>query len=299
MNRIPVGRTIRFAYAFTFGEIGTVIGLIWIPTLLNAVIGFFVNRAYYQALADSADSGLPPGGSEAALPFVLVFISMLLLAMIAVAITRQAMGLRQGPAFAHISFGGAELRTFGGYFGLYVLLFAFVFAFVLIVGAAAVALGAVSKASVAPNPAFAVGASLVALIGVFLLVFAMVRLSFLMVPAVLDGREFGLTRSWQLTQGNFWRIVAVALGTLLPAVLIFGALELTVLGPDIIKQQMAMAKDPTASLRHLAEQMQAMQSRMPLLMGLNLLLSPFLYGLSFAPAAFAYRALTEDRKTLN
>src|SRR6185437_697887 len=42
MNKIPVGQTIRFAYAFTFGEIGTVIGLTWIPTLINAVATFFV-----------------------------------------------------------------------------------------------------------------------------------------------------------------------------------------------------------------------------------------------------------------
>jgi len=51
MNKIPVGETIRFAYAFTFGEIGTIIGLIWIPTLINAVATFFALRAYYATLA--------------------------------------------------------------------------------------------------------------------------------------------------------------------------------------------------------------------------------------------------------
>ncbi|MEJ0044147.1 MAG: hypothetical protein WDM81_18895 [Rhizomicrobium sp.] len=44
MNKIPVGETIRFAYAFTFGEIGTVIGLVWIPLVINAV-GAFHGRA--------------------------------------------------------------------------------------------------------------------------------------------------------------------------------------------------------------------------------------------------------------
>jgi hypothetical protein len=260
--------------------------------LTNAVLGFFVTGAYYQALADSLDSGLPPAGAEVTLPFILVFVSMLLFSMIAVAITRQAMGLRQGPAFAHFSLGSAELRAFGGYFGLYILLFVFIFAFALAVGGIAIVAGSALKANTAATPLYGLGTLVVVLIGIFLLLYTMVRLSFLMIPAVLSGAEFGLTRSWQLTQGNFWRIVAIGTVTLLPTILVFGLVEFAVLGPDFFKQQVVLAKDTSSGLHHMAEQMRAMQTHMPVLMGLSFVISPILYGLSFAPAAFAYGAVT-------
>lgn len=292
MRKIPVGQTIRFAYAFTFGEIGTVIGLIWIPTLINSVVGFFVAGANYRAMADSFESGLPPSGPEVTLPFVLVFVSMLLLAMIAVAITRQAMGLRQGPAFVHFSLGGAEVRAFGGFIGLYVLLIIFVMALVLVFGGVAVVAGASMKTNSAAAPLYGGGIAVAMSIGLFLLLYAMVRLSFFMVPAVLDSGEFGLTQSWQLTRGNFWRIVAVGCATLLPTLVVFGVVELAILGPDFFQQQIALAKDTTTGFHRMAEQMRQMQARMPMLMGLSFVISPILYGLAFAPAAFAYRALS-------
>lgn len=292
MSKIPVGQTIRFAYAFTFGEIGTIIGLIWIPTLINAVAGFFATGTYYHALADSLDSGLPPMGTAATLPLVLAFVSLLLLAMISVAITQQALGIRSGPAFAHISLGSAELRTFGGFFGLYLLLVLFALVFLVVVGGLAIGAAAAIKATAGAAPLVELGSGLAALIGVLALVYMIVRLSFLLVPSVVDGGEFGLTRSWQLTKGNFWRIVAVALATIMPVTLVFAAAEFAILGPDFYKPNLTLAKDTTASLHLMAQQMRAMQTHMPALMGLSFVISPVLYGLVFAPAAFAYRALT-------
>ena len=86
MNKIPVGQTIRFAYAFTLGEIGTIIGLIWVPTLINAVATFFVLRKYYDTLINSFESGMPPTGAGLGWPLLLAFLAMLLMAMIGVAI---------------------------------------------------------------------------------------------------------------------------------------------------------------------------------------------------------------------
>ena len=51
-------------------------------------------------------------------------------------------------------------------------------------------------------------------------------------------------------------------------------------------------KDTTANLHLMAGQMRAMQTHMPLLMGLSFVVSPLMYGLLFAPAAFAYRVLS-------
>jgi len=292
MNKIPVGQTIRFAYAFTFGEIGTVIGLIWIPTLINAVASFFAAGGYYSALADSFESGMPPVGSAIGLSLVLAFVSMLLVAMIAVAITQQAFGLRQGPAFAHIALGSAELRVFGGFFGLYLLMVLFVLAVALVVGIIAAGGGAVIKANAAAAAPVGVAVVLAVLIGAGAVLFAMVRLSFLMVPAVVDGGEFGLTRSWELTKGNFWRIVLIGACTLLPLMLVFIIAEFAVLGPEFFVPNLKPATDGTASLHAMAGQMRLLQKHMPVLMGLTFVISPLLYGLLFSASAFAYRTVS-------
>lgn len=292
MNKIPVGQTIRFAYTFTFGEIGTVIGLIWVPTLINSVASFFALRAYYHTIVDSLESGIPPSGAGVGLPFLLAFLAMLLVAIIGVSITQQALGMRQGSAFAHIALGSAELRAFGGFFGLYLLFIFFIAIVAIVLGVAA----AGSATAIQANPRLggpAGGAfGVAAIVGICVVVYAVIRLSFLLVPSVVDGGEFGLTRSWQLTKGNFWRIVGIGAATLLPIALIFATAELAILGPSFFIPDMTHGAGSGANLGNLATQMRAMQDHMPVLMGLNFVLSPLLYGLMFSASAFAYRALS-------
>ena len=40
MNKLPIGQTVRFAYGFTLHELGTIIGLIWVPMVALAVVNF-------------------------------------------------------------------------------------------------------------------------------------------------------------------------------------------------------------------------------------------------------------------
>lgn len=288
MNKIPVGQTVRLAYAFTFGEIGTVIGLIWVPTLIYAVASFFALRAYYNTLADSLQSGLPPSGAGVGLPFLLAFLAMLLVGIVGVSLTQQVWGLRQGPAYAHIALGSAELRAFGGFFGLYLLLILFIAIVAIVLGIAA----AGSASAIQSNPRLVgpAGIGFATVAGICLVFYAVIRLSFLLVPSVVDSGEFGLTRSWQLTKGNFWRIVAVGAATLLPIALIFAVAELAILGPSLFLPD--MTNGAGANLNKLASQMRAMQDHMPVLMGLSFVVSPLLYGLMFSASAFAYRALS-------
>jgi hypothetical protein len=292
MNKIPVGQTIRFAYAFTFGEIGTIIGLIWIPTLINAVATFFVLRSYYGTLIDSFENSMPPNGSGLGWPLLLAFLTILLLAMVAVAVTQQAMGLRHGPAFARVSFGSAEWRTFGGFFGLYMLFVLFAAAFAILFGAARVA----SSNAVQSNPAltglFAAVTPLALLMGICAVIYLVVRLSFLLVPSVIDGGEFGLSRSWLLTKGNVGRIVVVALATLAPILLIVGVAQLALLGPGYFVPDLPNAGDAAVSMRGMVTKMRVMRENMPILIGLSFVVSPLLYGLMFSASAFAYRSLS-------
>jgi hypothetical protein len=288
MNKIPVGQTIRFAYDFTFGQIGTVIGLIWIPTLAYAVANFFLLGVSYPALAETLETGVAPTGGQAFLPFIPLLLSTVLLALVGVPITQQALGLRKGPAFAHFAPGIDELRVFGGLWSLYLLMVMLVFFLSLLV--VSLAAGGAAVASAGAAPALILGVSVLCLAGFCALIYASVRLGFLLVPAALDGGGFGLTRSWELTKGNFWRIVAVALATMLPVFLVLDIADSIILGPQTADP--GAAKDMAGLLRVFAGQLRAMQPHMPMLMGVNFLISPVLYGLLFAPAAFAYRVLS-------
>jgi hypothetical protein len=288
MNKLPVGQTIRFAYAFTFGEIGTVLGLIWIPTVLNAVGGFLV---FGLAPAAATDGSPGPQFGLLMLYFVVAF---LLAAMMAVAVTQQALGLRKGPALAHFALGSAEMRVFGGFFGLYLIFFLFVLAFALVGGVMVAAGGGL----------LAVGGSAMGLAAVLgfagfcILVYVFVRLSFLFIPAAIVEGQFGLTRSWELTAGNFWRIFAVGLAVLTPLLLVQGIAEYFILGPGYFASIAAMARDganaanAANTARYSIEQAQIVQARLPLLLGMGLILAPLMQGLLFSPAAFAYRVLS-------
>ena len=125
-----------------------------------------------------------------------------------------------------------------------------------------------------------------------LLAYAMIRLSFLFVPAAVDGTEFGLARSWELTKGNFWRILAVGLATILPLALVLGAAELAILGPEYLANVAAMIRDPAHSATYVAVAAQLEAPKMPMLLGLSFVVTPITNGLLFAPAAYAYRVLS-------
>jgi hypothetical protein len=291
MNKIPVGETIRFAYAFTFGDIGTVIGLVWIPLVINAVAEFAVERGF-----DGADpavgAALPPGFGYFALYSVL---AVMLIAMVAVAITRQALGLRQGPAFAHVSLGTTELHVFGGIAALYLLFFIFAMGStlaVMVVGGAATML---SPSKAMGEAIGGVAGSLTALAGLGAIFYAMVRLGFLFVPSAIDGGGFGLSRSWEMTKGNFWRIVAVGAATWLPVTFIVLAINVAILGPDYISSIAGMIQDQAHLAKYAAEQARITSAKLPMILGVSLVLAPISYGLLFAPAAFAYRALSGKR----
>jgi len=287
MNRFPVAETVRFAYTFTFGQIGTIIGLIWIPAVINAVGQFAVNRIYGpdELAALSQGSHLP-----ASFGLVLLYsiASLLVASIYIVAVTRQALGLRQGPALAHFALGTEEFRVFGGFLGLYLLSFLFSLGVTLVV-----VLVSQIVAGAAPNvPGLQAVPLVLALAGICAVVYALIRLSFLMVPSALVEGGFGIARSWQLTQGNFWNIFLVGLLTILPLAIFLVIVEAAIYGPEYFSSVAAMMRDQAHKATYMAEQVRITEAKLPLLVGLSFVITPITCGLVFAPAAFAYRALT-------
>jgi MFS family permease len=221
-------------------------------------------------------------------------VMIVLMAIIAVAITREILNPVRRPSFLRFALGPAEFRVVGGLIALFFLMIIFIIILLivgLVIGFAAGAVLPAAGAAAGSKGTAGIGA-LAGVVGFFGLVYIMVRLGFLLVPAVAMESGFGLERSWKLTQGNFWRIVAIVLATLLPILIVTLIIDLTILGPDFLNPHLELAHDPAAQMRHSADQMRQMSAHLPLMMGIGFLLAPFTYGMTFAPAAFAYRALT-------
>ncbi len=207
-KKIPVLDTIRYAYAFTFGHLGTIIGLIWLPMVIFAVAGYFVMSYYYGVVPEAVSGGNPVALGQAGLVVMgWSLVSLMLSAIMYVAVTRQALGLRQGPAVVHFALGAPELRVFAGFIGLFALLLLFLLADAVVL--------AVIK-GLGHSPVMTGVAGAVYLAGLLAIVYAAVRLSFLFIPAGVAEEKIGLAESWQLTRGNFWNIFAVGVAVFLP-----------------------------------------------------------------------------------
>jgi hypothetical protein len=137
MTKIPVLETIRFAYNFTLGHLGAIIGLIWLPMILATVMGFFVLQRFFAALANAFASNNFAAMGPALLGLIsFIFIGLLLLAMMAAPVMQLAMGSRKSGALARFAFGPQEWRLFRASLGVA----GFLLALLLIVSMGAAAL---------------------------------------------------------------------------------------------------------------------------------------------------------------
>jgi hypothetical protein len=282
MNKIPTGKTIAYAYSFTFGHLGTIIGLVWLPLVVLTVLNFLPQMAG----GDLDASGQSPlmQGSQAIGRVAISALTLLLYSIIYVAVTRQALGLRQGGATMHFALGMPEFRVFGAMLLLFVVMLAFVGTYFGVV---------VIVASVGGNSAAITSiAAVIAVVGAIALLYALVRLSFLVAPVTVAEEQINLARGWTLTKGNFSRILGVMLAIGLPIFVIYMTGIAALMGTELATPvPAAIANNGAKLVQHV---MQIVNRHLPELMGLELILAPFSLGLNLGAAAFAYRALVQD-----
>jgi hypothetical protein len=282
MNKLPVGETVRFAYGFTLRELGTIIGLIWVPMVALAVISFLP-----YAMGDASpppDINPAAAGAIVLRGFAFSLVSILLSACVTVPVIRQAMGLRTGPAFIHFALGATELRLWGGYLLLIGITILLMLGLMLAVVAAAVA------ASVTASKALEAGVvALVILAGICAILYALIRLSFLLAPVVVSENRVSFERGWLLTAGNFWRVAGVLFVVTLPPALLFLGAFGSLIGPEMI----ALFHQANHMDRQtIADRMNAiMTSHVSIMIGIQLIIAPFSVGLTSAAAAHAYKVL--------
>jgi hypothetical protein len=282
MNKLPVSETISFAYRFTFGHLGTIIGLIWIPMVVIAVLQFLPYGLGDAALVPEDNPAAYGAAQLRALVFL--FITLLMYATIFVAVTQQALGLRQGNALYHFGLGRAEFRMWGA-----VLLLAAIATMLLLAVALLTTVGVVIVARAGHGALAGAVESGLLLVGSCAFIFVLTRLGFLLVPATVVEKKVGLERSWKLSNGNFWRITLVLFAVTLPVALVVGGAQFALMGKELaplLKPMHAITIDV------LMNRMEVVVSRhMPEIIGVNLIAAPFQCGLLLAAAAFGYKAL--------
>ena len=113
MEKIPVWRTIGSAYGFAFGNLATIIGLIWLPTLMLLVGGYFTIAHYFAGVLTAIANGNRYAAYAGAGYFYLYqIVALFFEAIIVVPVMRQALGLRDKAASIHFAIGPTVLRTF-------------------------------------------------------------------------------------------------------------------------------------------------------------------------------------------
>lgn len=283
MNKLPIGETIRSAYEFTLGHLGTIIGLIWVPMVAIAVLQFLP-----YGLGDNTvtpDQNAAAAGAAALRSIAFTLLILLLYACVNVAVMRQALGLRKGPAMVYFTLGWTELRLAGAVLALGLIVT--VLMIVLVVAVIAVSTAGAALANKALTAALA-GA--VVLAGLCVILVSVVRLAFLIVPVTVVENKISFERGWLLTRGNFWRISAVMFAVTLPIVLITSIALLILMGGEL-SALFAAAQTMTPE-DFLNRYRTIINSHIPVILGINLIAAPFSLGLTLGAAAFGYKTLS-------
>src|SRR5262249_44534990 len=117
---------------------------------------------------------------------------------------------------------------------------------ILIAIIAAVIAAFIGRAISPPESGSSLGGIVVVILGIAiwcLAILTIVRMVFLLVPSIVcePGRG-GLARSYQLTGGNFWRIVGVFLVTVLPVVIVQQAIIGAIFGSSLMAPMFEMQR---------------------------------------------------------
>jgi hypothetical protein len=293
MKKIPVGQVIAETYRFTFAGLEKVIALVWLPTIVLTVADYFAKGAYLPAMAAALETGdnSQLGPTFAAQLGFAVF-TLIVRAVIAVAICREILAPLKRPLFLRFSLGRMELRVVGAMFGLGALM---VLAVVLCMIAGTVLGGTIagSAGGVAPAQVAFGMAILIGVVVVPLLIYVFMRLGALLVPAAVVEGGLGLERSWALLKGNVWRMIGVSLAVSVPAILVLAVVQGLAMGSDSVGPTFDSAGGMPALFRYMAITFRQTAAHLPLLEGLDFIVAPFFYGLIFSAPAFAYKALAE------
>lgn len=304
MKKIPVRATIRNAYAFAFGHLAAIVAIAWLPLALLLAGEYLAVRHYFESVLKALAEGNQFAIYGAAGLFYLYrVIALLLLAMIAVPIMRQALGERNRADFAYFALGRPQLRAFGALISvelimltLEVLSFIGWWVILLTLSSAAKSAGPIAGIAFVIWARWTLVVITLALLAA--IVFINVRLSFLLMPVTVSEQRIDLIRGWTLTEGNFLRSLVVLFAIAAPIWVLFVALQFALAGFAVYDDASTLffpANRFSADRMEAATQMQAVLAWLPLFFGAWLMVRPFALGLAAGAGAASYRALVSGR----
>ncbi len=276
MKKLPVIAVIREAYDFTFANLGAIIGLIWLPMVLVTVGEFFVSQQYGPQIAAALAAGDPnAAGTAAVVMFLFALAALAFYAMILTSVTQLAMGQRQPGAMLHFTFGALEWRVFRTLFGVTLFLMPG-YLLLAVSGSRAPGGGAITPQGAAAM--LTTAALLCALI------YFAVRLTGVILPVVVSDGKAVIVRAWTLSAGNFWRLLGVMAGVVVPLYIVM-----------LFAMAVVVSTGLTPGAMPTPEEVQAINAaNRPLISGLSFLVAPLLIGLTVSASVISWRALSQN-----
>lgn len=236
MAKITVRHSVAQAYGLLFGRPLTIVGLTWLPAVFYGLGASYLITRMIGAMAVAVPSANGLLGQYAFFYFVALLAATAFFgALIAVPLTREALGLREDFAAAHLVLGAREARLFLALLRHYAI---------LVAGLVALALGAgvaISQgARLAPQMGLAAGwlgipletwlNSVAGALAVIFFSVCSVRFGFFLDAVAAVEERVTLRRAAHLARGNFWSVTAVSLIVGVPIAALALACEMTFAG---------------------------------------------------------------------
>ena len=287
MNKIPLGQAIAFGYAFLVTEFLTVLRICWIPALLVVSIEY-LGRRYTLYYSNGSD-----GAGFALVDFVVVssglFISLLASSVMAVGITRAAMGLPLNTSNFYFPLGRTEWRMLGANIR-YILAGAVLLFLAAIISAIALFLAGVEFGQPVDDQAAGFAVLLASLLSILVFGSALivaVRLAFFL-PAIVVSEDKGLERAYGVATGNVWRIFVVLFAIAAPFLFAGAFFQASI-------SYAAFGEDALAGeLEAMIANVEAAAAARPLLWAAyGFVINVVIMGIFPSAAAFAYLKITE------
>jgi len=292
MKKIPVGATIAHAYGFAVSHFLPVLRALWIPLLLQLAVVLVLSRR--MALLFAALEAKDPSSATLAGPVFLLFcLAVILFAAQYAASMEVALG-RPPHSLLHVPAGRTMWRLLGGLITAMLIIIVIASILFVVISILSYTLGEVAKAAPGARIAVAVIAVLLAAALFAFLTLISIRFLFLLAPANIAEQKFGIVRSWELSKGNFWRALLVALAIFIPLTIANYAVSFSVGGLPPSTAGLSKEAADAARMAWQVRQLTLLADRWYISLPATALIMLFQFSAGSAAQAFAYRALTEN-----
>lgn len=300
--KLPVFRAIGMTFAFVFGHLVEVIKITWLPLALM-MAGIYWAELRMLPMLDIAphfDPHDPQASLRAMLPLLqaegIMFLAMLIFVpMLYAGLLRFVIRGEKPRLPFYLAFGGDELRILITFI-LVVLLLAIIYV------AGFVGILILSGLPALSGPAGAIAILAASCLLLWLLLWLALRLS-LSCAGAIGARKIGIGPSWSTTKGAVWALFfyyLIFFVLFIAAELVLGYVLLPEYFTGVGQLIAVIAQHPhdpqavvEASRQFSAQIREALQSKLPLLIGVGFAFSLIVYPLMIVLSGVAWRLLTE------